>query len=119
MLGKIIKYDMKAMNRFLIIIHAFLLIYAFFIRILTWLVATLQIFFLLLWKYRHYRVVYVTNPPMSYFPSLILKHQYSVIVYDVYPDALSNIGVYQDSWIYKVWAKIIGEYITMLIRYIR
>ena len=34
MLGKIIKYDMKAMNRFLIIIHAFLLIYAFFIRIL-------------------------------------------------------------------------------------
>ena len=25
MLGKIIKYDMKAMNRFLIIIHAFLL----------------------------------------------------------------------------------------------
>ena len=34
MLGKIIKYDMKAMNLFLIIIHAFLLIYAFFIRIL-------------------------------------------------------------------------------------
>ena len=34
MLGKIIKYDMKAMNRFLIIIHAFLLIYAFLIRIL-------------------------------------------------------------------------------------
>ena len=28
MLGKIIKYDMKAMNRFLIIIHAFLLIYS-------------------------------------------------------------------------------------------
>ena len=75
---------------------------SFFIRILTWLVATLQIFFLLLWKYRHYRVVYVTNPPMSYFPSLILKHQYSVIVYDVYPDALSNVGIYQDSWIYKV-----------------
>lgn len=43
---------------------------------------------------------------MSYFPSLILKHQYSVIVYDVYPDALSNVGIYQDSWIYKVWAKI-------------
>ena len=34
MLGKIIKYDMKAMNRFLIIIHAFLLIYALFIRIM-------------------------------------------------------------------------------------
>lgn len=43
---------------------------------------------------------------MSYFPSLILKHQYSVIVYDVYPDALSNVGIYQDSWIYKVWVKI-------------
>ena len=27
MLGKIIKYDMKAMNRFLIVIHAFLLMH--------------------------------------------------------------------------------------------
>ena len=79
---------------------------SFFMRTLTWFAATLQVFFLLLWKYRHYRVVYVTNPPMSYFPSLILKHQYSVIVYDVYPDALSNVGICQDSWIYKVWAKI-------------
>lgn len=75
-------------------------------RTLTWFAATLQIFFLLLWKYRHHRVIYVTNPPMSYFPSLILKRQYSVIVYDVYPDALSNVGIYQDFWIYKVWVKI-------------
>lgn len=79
---------------------------SFLMRTLTWLVATLQIFFLLLWKYRCYRVIYVTNPPMSYFPSLILKRRYSIIVYDVYPDALNNIGIGQDSWIYKVWAKI-------------
>lgn len=32
MLGKLIKYDMKALNRFLIIIHAFLLLAALFIR---------------------------------------------------------------------------------------
>lgn len=79
---------------------------SFFMRTLTWLIATLQIFFLLLWKYRHYRIVYVTNPPMSYFPSLILKRKYSVVVYDVYPDALNNIGIHEGSLIYKAWAKI-------------
>lgn len=79
---------------------------SFGMRIMTWLLATLQIFFLLFYKYRNYKVVYVTNPPMSYFPSLILKHQYSVIVYDVYPDALGNIGINKTSWIYKVWTKI-------------
>ena len=79
---------------------------SFFMRALTWLIATLQIFFLLLWKYRHYKIIYVTNPPMSYFPSLILKCQYSIIVYDVYPNALNNIGIYKSSWMYKVWVKI-------------
>lgn len=75
-------------------------------RIMTWLLATVQIFFLLFCKYRDYRIVYVTNPPMSYFPSLMLKHQYSIIVYDVYPDALNNIGINEGAWIYKVWTKI-------------
>lgn len=33
MLGKLIKYDLKSMNRFLIILHAFLLLIAVLLRV--------------------------------------------------------------------------------------
>ena len=74
-------------------------------RILTWVIAFVQIFFLLAFKYRKYEVVYVTNPPISYFASLILKNPFSVIVYDTYPDALRNIGIKQGHWLYDMWSK--------------
>ena len=74
-------------------------------RILTWVVAFIQIFFLLALKYRKYEVVYVTNPPISYLASLILGNPFSVIVYDTYPDALRNIGIKQGHWLYELWCK--------------
>lgn len=74
-------------------------------RILTWLIAFVQIFCLLAFKYRKYEVVYVTNPPISYLSSLILKNPFSVIVYDTYPDALRNIGIKQGHWLYELWCK--------------
>lgn len=74
-------------------------------RILTWVIAFVQIFFLLALKYRKYEVVYVTNPPISYLASLILGNPFSVIVYDTYPDALRNIGIKQGHWLYEMWSK--------------
>lgn len=74
-------------------------------RILTWVIAFIQIFFLLCFKYRKYEVVYVTNPPISYLASLILKRPFSVIVYDTYPDALRNVGIKKGHWLYEMWSK--------------
>lgn len=74
-------------------------------RILTWVVAFVQIFFKLLFKYRGYEVVYVTNPPLSYLASLVLCNPFSVIVFDTYPDALRNIGIKQGHWLYNLWSK--------------
>lgn len=74
-------------------------------RMATWAIASIQIFFLLLFKYREYEIVYVTNPPMSYFCSLIFKRPFSIIVYDAYPDALRNIGIKEGHWIYDLWSK--------------
>lgn len=74
-------------------------------RMITWFAAFFQIFFRLLFKYRKYEVVYVTNPPMSYLASLILKNPFSVIVFDTYPDALRNIGIKQGHWLYNLWSK--------------
>lgn len=74
-------------------------------RILTWGIGTLQILIKLWLKYRDYEVMYITNPPMSYLCALLLRHPYSIVVYDVYPDALKNIGISERSWLYRLWVK--------------
>lgn len=89
-ISKIIKYNRKNI----------------FFRTITWIISTVQIYFLLLSRYRSYHVVYVTNPPLSYFSSLVLKNTYSIIVYDVYPDALLNLGISRSNFIFRQWEKI-------------
>lgn len=74
-------------------------------RILTWLVGFLQISWKLK-KLKNFEVLYVTNPPISYFSSLFFKHSFSVLVYDIYPDVLTNIGLSHRNWFYKQWAKL-------------
>jgi len=75
-------------------------------RIMTWGAAFLQIFFKLMFGYKGYEIVYFTNPPISYFTSLIIKNPFSVVVYDIYPDALRNVGIKDGSFIYEQWTKI-------------
>lgn len=74
-------------------------------RMLTWGWGSLQIFNRLLFKYRKHEVVYVTNPPMAYLSSLVLKNPFSVIVYDTYPDALKNVGIGKGNFVYKWWSR--------------
>ena len=74
-------------------------------RLLSWGWGSLQIFNRLLFKYRKHEVVYVTNPPMAYLSSLVLKNPFSIIVYDTYPDALKNVGIGEGNFIYKWWSK--------------
>ena len=77
-----------------------------FMRILTWIVGFVQILFVLLFKFPNALVVYVTNPPITYFASLLLNNQYIIIVYDIYPDALKNIGIKDNSLIFRIWGNI-------------
>lgn len=74
-------------------------------RLFTWCWGTLQILFKLLTRFRGYYVMYVTNPPMSYLCSLIVKNSFSVIIFDLYPDALRNIGIHEGDFIAKWWSK--------------
>ena len=87
-IDKIIAYDRRSAFR----------------RAFTWIVATFQILFKLIFKYKDYDIVYVTNPPMSYFISLFIRRPFSVIVYDVYPDGLKDIGITSRNLFYKIWA---------------
>lgn len=73
-------------------------------RIKTWGKATWQIYRKLKRDYNDYEIVYVTNPPMAYLCSLRLKNPFSVIVFDTYPDALSNIGIRKGNPLFNMWA---------------
>ena len=73
-------------------------------RILTWTKGTWQIYRKLKRDYWNYEIVYVTNPPMAYLCSLRLKNPFSVIVFDTYPDALSNIGIRRGNPLFNIWA---------------
>lgn len=73
-------------------------------RLWTWGLATLHLFFLLAWKYRGFKIVYYTNPPMSYINSLFFKNPFSIVVFDTYPDALKLIGIGEKNMFYRGWA---------------
>lgn len=74
-------------------------------RIKTWLTGYWQIRKRIKQNYQDYEVVYVTNPPMSYFAAWHTDNSYSIVVYDIYPDALKNIGIKEATPIYKFWVK--------------
>jgi glycosyltransferase involved in cell wall biosynthesis len=75
-------------------------------RLWTWSICTLHLFFLLLFKYRGYHVLYYTNPPMSYFNALVFSNPFSIVVFDTYPDALRLIGIKEYSFVYRIWKRI-------------
>ncbi|MDL2314902.1 glycosyltransferase family 4 protein [Bacteroidales bacterium OttesenSCG-928-C19] len=74
-------------------------------RIFTWTIATIQICFLLI-KYRKYEILFFTNPPLSYLPASFLKLNFSIMVFDIYPDNLKNFGIRENHFIYKWWMKL-------------
>jgi glycosyltransferase involved in cell wall biosynthesis len=75
-------------------------------KFFSWLFCTVHLFLLILFKYRNYRILYFTNPPMSYFCSLIFRNRFSIVVFDLYPNALKLIGIQNNNIIYKIWKKI-------------
>lgn len=80
-------------------------------RTLSWVISTIQIWFLLLFKYRNYKICFFTNPPTSYFVlPLLLKRKYGIVVYDLYPDSLKLVGVGDRNPLYKFWAKLNRRY---------
>lgn len=80
-------------------------------RILSWGIFTIQMFFKMLFKRgKNTKVLYVTNPPLTPFIGLLFyklfKRNYSVLVFDIYPDALVNFNfLNSESLIIKLWKR--------------
>jgi hypothetical protein len=72
----------------------------------SWLIGTIQIFFLLITKYRKYEIFYITIPPLAYLISNFITNKFCVLIFDVYPDVLKIYNIKENSFIYKLWVKL-------------
>ena len=59
-------------------------------RLWTWLVATVQIWWRVIRKYRNDELFIVSNPPSAPLLPLIVRNRFSLLIFDVYPDVLVN-----------------------------
>lgn len=73
-------------------------------RIFTWTWGFLQILFLIKFKYKKAELFIVTNPPLSTFLPLFCSNKFSLLVYDIYPDAFVQYGILnKKSKLIKYW----------------
>jgi glycosyltransferase involved in cell wall biosynthesis len=74
-------------------------------RFIAWFFASIQIFFILLFRYRKYEILYYSLPPFAYLGSLLLPNKFSLVMFDVYPDVLKMLNIKEKNFIYRMWAK--------------
>jgi hypothetical protein len=75
-------------------------------RLVRWIVATVQIALLLMTRFRGFEIFYFSVPPFAYFTSLLLRRRFSLLMWDVYPDALSIMGLQEGHPVYRLWGGI-------------
>ncbi|HMO61160.1 MAG TPA: glycosyltransferase family 4 protein [Ferruginibacter sp.] len=75
-------------------------------RIITWCWGFIQILWIVKTRYTQAHLFIVTNPPFNTFLPLLCKNSFSVLVFDVYPDALLSYKVFRKiSFLSAVWEK--------------
>jgi glycosyltransferase involved in cell wall biosynthesis len=82
-----------------------------FKRLFAWGIFTFISFFLVLFSNKKNELILVTTPPFIIFLGLffkkIRKQKYHLIIWDLYPDVLTNLGVMKESsFIIKIWRKL-------------
>lgn len=87
-IDKLIKYNEKS----------------FVTKTYSWSIATIQLFFKLLFNYRRHEVFFVSIPPMSYLLMLFFRNRFSILIWDVYPDTLNIYGIGERNPLFKFWS---------------
>lgn len=70
----------------------------------SYLLALARMWWLLLTRYRRHEVLFVSVPPMGYLLNLILPHRFSMVIWDIYPDAFKVTGMRESHPIYRIWS---------------
>ena len=73
-------------------------------KALSYLYAMWNMWWLLLFKYRKHEVFFVSVPPMGYLLNLVLPHRFSMVIWDVFPDAFKITGMKESHPVYRLWA---------------
>lgn len=74
-------------------------------RFLAWFIASIQVFFLLLFRFRGHEIFYVSLPPFAYLSSLFLRNKFSLLMFDVYPDVLKMLKIGPRNPVYWLWSR--------------
>lgn len=78
--------------------------YSTYRRLISWLIAFFQIVVILKTKYRKEYLFLFTNPPVSTFLPLLFKNRFSMMVFDVFPDAITQMGLLsENSFFIRFW----------------
>jgi glycosyltransferase involved in cell wall biosynthesis len=80
-----------------------------FNRLFTWLWATLQIVLIIKTKYRKSKLFIVSNPPFAPLITLLVKNPYSVLIFDIFPDALVDSGILSEKACFVKWWKKVNK----------
>jgi glycosyltransferase involved in cell wall biosynthesis len=76
-------------------------------RLFSWGVGTIQILFLLWFRYRREYLVFTSNPPTSAFIASVIKNRFSIQILDIYPDALiAGKFIKPGAFIHNKWVAI-------------
>jgi len=77
-----------------------------FHRFFSWIWATIQTIIIVNLKFRGYHLFLTSNPPTLAFLPLFCRNNYSVLIYDIYPDALVAGGFINKSSIFiHAWTR--------------
>jgi glycosyltransferase involved in cell wall biosynthesis len=75
-------------------------------RLFTWIGFWLLSLYYVFVKYRKYKVYFVSNPPLNVFTARWIKREFAFLIYDVYPNTLSNQNIISNKSIFfKYWEK--------------
>lgn len=76
-------------------------------RLYSWLVGFVQILFLVWFKQPKDHLFIVSNPPIAPLLPLFCRNSFSLLIYDVYPDALHEAGIAKNtSLVYRTWGRL-------------
>ena len=77
-----------------------------FKRLTTWFLAFIKALYLVKFKYRKAHLFIVSNPPFASLIPLFCKNTFSLLIYDIYPDALFEFNIVkEESKVVKIWKK--------------
>jgi len=75
-------------------------------RLISWSLGFLKALYLVKTKYRNAHLFLTTNPPFAPLIPLFCNNSYTLLVYDVYPDVLTEFKLLgKGSFIVKLWQK--------------